>query len=380
MIPYGRQDISEADIAAVVEVLRSDWLTQGPAVPDFESAMAHRCGAAHAVAVNSATSALHLSCLALGVGPGDIGWTVPNTFVASANCLRYCGAAVDFVDIDPQTLNIDIDALTAKLRQARIAKKLPKVLIPVHFSGRSCDMMAIGALAEEYGFRVIEDASHAVGARYLSGQVGNCAYSDLTVFSFHPVKVMTTGEGGMVLGNDDALIDHVARLRSHGITREPGQMVSENEGGWYYQQIALGYNYRMTDMQAALGLSQLVRLDAFLESRRTLAQRYDSLLAGMPLDRPPLDDDSAWHLYVVRLHDNTRRQAVFDGMRAKGVGVNVHYIPVHLQPYYRNLGFSAGMYPVAEDYYAGALSLPLHPRLDGAGQDHVVDALRGLLP
>lgn len=378
-IPYGRQDISPADIDAVVEALRSDWLTQGPAVERFEQAMASYTGAARTVAVNSATSALHIACQALDIGPGDLGWTSPNTFVASANCLRYCGAEVDFVDIDPVTLNLDPQALEAKLRQAKAQNRLPKVVIPVHFSGRSCDMQALRALADEYGFRLIEDASHAVGARYAGQPVGAGAYSDLTVFSFHPVKIITTAEGGLVLGNDPALMQRVARLRSHGITRDPTCMEGESEGPWYYQQIELGWNFRLTDLQAALGLSQLTRLEAFVARRRTLARRYGELLAGLPLDAPPYDDDSAWHLYVIRLHDAARRRAVFDGLRAANIGVNVHYIPVHLQPDYRRLGFKPGDFPNAERYYAGAISLPLYSGLSEADQDRVVETLKGLL-
>ncbi len=378
-IPYGRQDIDAADMAAVAAVLESDWLTQGPAVPRFESAMAARCGVVGSVAVNSATSALHLACLALGVGRGDLGWTVPNTFVASANCLRYCDADVDFVDIDPQTRNLSIPALEEKLRAARRVGRLPKVVIPVHFAGHSCDMEAIGALAREYGFRVIEDASHAVGARYGGAPVGSCAHADLAVFSFHPVKIMTTGEGGLLLSRDEALLRQVARLRSHGITREAGEMEGDSEGPWYYQQVDLGFNYRMTDMQAALGLSQLGRLEHFLARRRSLARRYHSLLADLPVNRPTPDEDSAWHLFAVRLHDAARRRQVFERMRAAGIGVNVHYIPVHLQPYYRRRGFKPGDFPNAEAYYAGALSLPLHARLTEAEQDRVVASLREAL-
>lgn len=374
-IPYGRQDIDAADMAAVAAVLESDWLTQGPAVTAFESAMARRCGAAGAVAVNSATSALHLACLSLGMGPGDLGWTVPNTFVASANCLRYCGAEVDFVDIDPASRNLSVAALEDKLCAARRAGRLPKVLIPVHFAGRSCDMAAIGALAREFGFRVIEDASHAVGARHAGAAVGGCAHADLAVFSFHPVKIMTTGEGGMILSRDASLLQRAARLRSHGITREVGEMEGGSDGAWYYQQVELGFNYRMTDMQAALGLSQLGRLEQFLARRRALARRYDSLLSDLTLDRPEMDDDSAWHLYPVRLRDAARRSQVFERMRGAGIGVNVHYIPVHLQPYYRRLGFRPGDFPNAEAYYAGALSLPLHARLTDAEQDRVVQIL-----
>ena len=379
MIPYGRQDIDEADIAAVVSVLRSDWLTQGPEIPRFEAAMAARCGTQGAVAVSSATAALHLACRVLDIGPGDVGWTVPNTFVASANCLRYCGAEVDFVDIDSKTLNLSVPALAEKLQRAKRAGLLPKVVIPVHFAGRPCDMAAIGALSQEYGFRIIEDASHAVGARYGAAAVGACAHSDMTVFSFHPVKVMTTGEGGMVTARDPAVLKRLARLRSHGITRDTEEMEGPCEGPWYYQQVELGFNYRMTDLQAALGYSQLARLDRFLARRRALARRYDELLEAFPLARPPLDDASAWHLYVVRLWDATRRRPVFEALRNVGIGVNVHYIPVHLQPDYRRLGFQPGDYPVAETYYEGALSLPLHARLTDAEQDFVVAALREAL-
>lgn len=379
MIPYGRQDIDVADIEAVNEVLQSDWLTQGPAVPRFEAAIATRCGVTGAVAVNSATSALHLACMVLEIGPGDIGWTVPNAFVASANCLRYCSADVDFVDIDPVSRNISISALQAKLRDARRAGRLPKVLIAVHFAGSSSDMESIGRLADEYGFRVIEDASHAIGARYAGRPVGCCEYADLAVLSFHPVKIITTGEGGMLLGNDAAFLRRAARLRSHGITREASEMDCESEGAWYYQQIELGFNYRMTDMQAALGASQLARLDGFLGRRRELARRYGRLLADLPLALPVEDMDSAWHLYSVRLHDAQRRREVFDGLRGAGIGVNVHYIPVHLQPDYRRLGFRPGDMPESEAWYAGCISLPLHARLTDAEQDYIASRLREML-
>ena len=379
MIPYGRQDVTEEDIAAVAAVLRSDWLTQGPVVPRFEEAVAARCGASRAVAANSATSSLHLACLALGVGPGDLGWTVPNTFVASANCLRHCGAVADFVDIDPSTLNLGVDALEEKLCGARRAGRLPKVLIPVHFAGLSCDMAGIARLADEYGFKVIEDASHAIGGRYRGQPIGCGRYADITVFSFHPVKIITTGEGGMALSNHATLADFMARLRSHGIRRDAAAQAAH--GPWYYEQTELGFNYRMTDIQAALGLSQFARLDAYVAARRRLADRYDRLLAGLPLRTPSRDpdSDSAWHLYVVRLEDAGRRRAVFEHLRAAGIGVNVHYIPVHLQPDYQSLGFAPGDYPIAEDYYARALTLPLYPTLSEAEQDKVVAALRVVL-
>jgi UDP-4-amino-4,6-dideoxy-N-acetyl-beta-L-altrosamine transaminase len=375
-IPYGHQEIDEADIAAVVAVLRSDWLTQGPAVSRFEGLMTDYCSAAQAVAVNSATSALHLACQALGVGPGDLGWTSPNSFVASANCLLYCGADVDFVDIDPITLNLSVEALATKLARAEQLGRLPKVVIPVHFGGRPCDMAGIRRLAGRYGFAVIEDASHAVGATCEGMPVGSSAYSDLTVFSFHPVKIMTTGEGGMVLGNDADLMRRVERLRSHGITREASEMVGASEGGWYYQQIELGYNYRMTDLQAALGASQLLRVDGFVARRRALAERYHQRLAGLPLALPPASDESAWHLYPLRLRQPQHRRAVFDALRAADIGVNVHYLPIHLQPWYqRKFGFRPGDFPNAEAYYAGALSLPLWPGLSDAMQDQVIEWL-----
>lgn len=378
-IPYGRQDVSQEDIDAVARVLESNFITQGPVAEHFEQAVASYCGVAHATVANSATSALHLACVALGVGPGDVVWTSPNSFVASANCARYCGADVDFVDIDLQTLNMSIPALERKLLDARAANRLPKVVIPVHFSGRSCDMIAISRLADEYGFRVLEDATHAIGARYRGRPIGCCAWSDLTVFSFHPVKIITTGEGGMVVGNDSGLMARIARLRVHGVTRDPATMESENEGGWYYQQIELGWNYKMTDIQAALGLSQMDRLDEFVARRRHLANRYRQLLGDLPLTCPDPDDDSAWHLYVVRLDEPSRRRAVYDALCQAGVGANVHYIPIHLQPDYQRLGFRSGDFPHAESYYAGALTLPLFPGLQENDQDAVVAALRQAL-
>ncbi|EGP46664.1 UDP-4-amino-4,6-dideoxy-N-acetyl-beta-L-altrosamine transaminase [Achromobacter insuavis] len=384
MIPYGRQSISDDDIAEVERILRSDWLTQGPDIEAFENSLATYCGASQAVAVCNATAALHIACLAAGLGPDDWLWTVPNTFVASANCGRYCGASVDFVDIDPDTYNMSVESLRSKLEQAEAAGRLPKVVIPVHFAGQSCDMAQIAVLAEQYGFRVIEDASHAVGADYAGRKVGCGAYSDMTVFSFHPVKIMTTAEGGAVLTNDAQLAARLRALRSHGITRDPALMSGEAEGAWYYEQHGLGFNYRITDIQAALGNSQLRRLDAFLERRRALARRYDELLADLPVVTPvqAASGRSSFHLYPIQLTDaaGASRRDVFAGMRARGVGVNVHYIPVHLQPYYRDLGFTSGMYPVAEDYYRRAISLPLYYGLTDAEQEQVVQALRDCLP
>jgi UDP-4-amino-4,6-dideoxy-N-acetyl-beta-L-altrosamine transaminase len=378
-IPYGRQTISEEDIRAVSEVLRSDFLTQGPAVPAFEAAVKAHCGAAHAVAVNSATSALHLACLALGVGPGDRVWTSPITFVATANCARYCGASVDFVDIDPGTFNISVAALAAKLEQAKKEGALPKVVIPVHMCGQSAEMADIHALAQRYGFAVIEDASHAIGGRYRNGAVGDCRYSDITVFSFHPVKIITTAEGGMAVTNNAGLARHMALLRSHGITRETDDMTGPSEGGWYYEQLELGFNYRMTDVLAALGSSQTRHLDEWVARRHALAARYDSELAALPLALPHRHPDaySAWHLYVVRLRQDAplSRQALFAALREDGIGVNVHYIPVHLQPYYRRLGFRPGDFPAAEDYYARAISIPIYSGMSDDQQDRVVERM-----
>lgn len=379
MIPYGRQHISSTDIDAVVEVLQSDWLTQGPAVPKFETGLAAQCNAKYAVAVASGTAALHLAYKGLGLGPGDLLWTSPITFVATANAARYCGADVDFVDIDPRTCCMSVKALANRLTEGESRRRLPKIVVPVHFAGRSCDMEKMRSLADRYEFRIVEDACHALGGGYRNAPVGSCRYSDATVFSFHPVKNITTGEGGAVLTNDGGLSARVERLRSHGITREPDEMNGESEGAWYYQQVELGWNYRMTDLQAALGASQLQRLDVFMKRRRALAGRYDRLLAGLPLQRPSPDGDSAWHLYVIRLNDTARRRAIFDGMRAAGIGVNVHYIPVHLQPDYRRMGFGPGAFPAAEAYYAGALTLPLHAGLSDAEQDRIATTLSGLL-
>ena len=379
MIPYGRQDVSAADVAAVVAVLTSDFLTQGPAVPRFERAVAEACGAPHAVAANSATSALHVACLALGLGPGDALWTSPITFVASANCALYCGAAVDFVDIDGATLNLCPQALAAKLAAAERAGRLPKVVMPVHLGGQPCDMAAIGALARRYGFRVIEDASHAIGASDGDAPVGACRFSDITVFSFHPVKIVTAGEGGVATTRDPVLAEAMRRRVAHGITRDPAAMTGEVDGPWSYEQIELGFNYRMTDLQAALGASQVARLHDYVSRRHAIADRYDALLAGLPVRVPQRRGPgrSALHLYPIRLGAVARtRRAVFEFMRGRGIGVNVHYIPVPSQPYYRALGFRPEHYPEAARYYAEAISLPLYPTLRLEQQDAVVAALR----
>lgn len=383
-IPYGRQDISEEDIRAVVDVLRSDFLTQGPAVPAFEKCIADYCGTQHAIAVNSATSALHIACLALGVGKGDKVWTTPITFVASANCALYCGASVDFVDIDPRTYNMSVERLAEKLAHAEKTGDLPKAVIPVHLCGQPCDMAGIHALGQKYGFRIIEDASHAIGGRYRNEPIGNCRYSDITVFSFHPVKIITTGEGGMAMTNDAQLAKRMQLLRSHGITRDANEMTHAPDGPWYYQQIDLGFNYRMTDIQAALGKSQMQRLDEFVAKRHIIASRYDRLLADAPVITPwqHADSYSGLHLYVIRLKlaeiAKPHRQ-VFEALRAAGIGVNLHYIPVHMQPYYQKQGFKAGDFPEAEEYYGTAISLPLFPALTNEQQDHVVSTIKSLL-
>jgi UDP-4-amino-4,6-dideoxy-N-acetyl-beta-L-altrosamine transaminase len=384
MIPYGRQDITQTDIDAVLTVLQSDYLTQGPVVPRFEQLVSSHVGAKHALAVNSATSALHIACLALGLGRGDWLWTTPITFVASANCGLYCGAQVEFVDIDPQTYNMCPVALKSKLEKAKLEGKLPKIVVPVHLCGQPCDMAAIHALSLEYNFKVIEDASHAIGGRYKGEFIGNCRYSDITVFSFHPVKIITTAEGGMALTNSVELAEQMALLRSHGITRDAKHMTHEPDGPWYYQQVSLGFNYRMTELQAALGVSQMDRLDAYVARRHELAKRYDLLLQDLPVVTPWQHPDSysGLHLYVIRLQldqlTKTHRQ-VFEEVRELGVGVNLHYIPVHTQPHYSKMGFKADDFPQSERYYAEAISLPMFQTLTVSQQDEVVSVLRKVL-
>ncbi len=382
-IPYGRQTISEADIAAVEAVLRGSFLTQGPVVPEFEQAVASHVEANHAVAVNSATSALHIACLALGLGIGDRLWTSPITFVASANCGRYCGAEVDFVDIDPSTGLMSVAALEKKLEQAASSGKLPKVLVPVHLCGTSCNMAAIADLAERYGVAVLEDASHAIGGHYRDEPVGNCRYSAITVFSFHPVKIITTAEGGLATTNDPHLAQHMAELRSHGITKEEGRFERPATGPWSYEQQELGFNYRLTDMQAALGLSQLERLETIVAERQRLLGVYRKKLSSMPVSllEIPRSVSSSLHLAVIRLHntDPQHHRLVFEGLRAAGIGVQLHYSPVHLQPYYRRLGFAEGDFPEAEAYARNAISLPLYPGLHEREQERVVQELWSLL-
>jgi UDP-4-amino-4,6-dideoxy-N-acetyl-beta-L-altrosamine transaminase len=382
-LPYGRQTITEADIAAVEAVLRSSFLTQGPAVPAFEQAVAAKVGANHGVAVNSATSALHIACLALGLGPGDRLWTSPITFVASANCGRYCGADVDFVDIEPATGLMSVAALEQKLEQAERDATLPKVVVPVHLTGASCDMAAIGALAQRYSFAVLEDASHAIGGRYRGEPVGNCRHSAITVFSFHPVKIITTGEGGLATTNDPQLAQAMAELRSHGIVREPERFEQPPAGPWVYEQQQLGFNYRMTDVQAALGLSQLQRLETIVAERNRKLQSYRELLAALPVQLLEVPEGvlSAVHLAVIRLEGASLAQhrQVFEGLRANGIAVQLHYSPVHLQPYYRRLGFGEGQFPQSEAYASSAISLPLFPGLTAEDQQRVVKVLEELL-
>jgi len=384
MIPYGRQDITPADIESVIAVLKSDFLTQGPAVPKFEAAVASHVNAAHAVAVNSATSALHIACLALGLGPGDILWTTPITFVASANCGLYCGATVDFVDIDAKTYNISVQALEEKLVDAERNGKLPKILVAVHLCGQPCEMDDISRLSKKYGFKIIEDASHAIGGKYKSEFIGNCRYSDITIFSFHPVKIITTAEGGMALTNSDTLAEKMQLLRSHGITRDSNKMTHTADGPWYYQQVDLGYNYRMTDIQAALGISQMTRLDQYVALRHSLVDQYNLKLQNFPIRKPWQHPDSysAFHLYVIRLNMESIKKShleVFNDLRKADIGVNLHYIPVHTQPYYQKLGFKPGDFPEAEKYYSEAISLPLYATLGSEDQNTVIDRLKSAL-
>lgn len=384
-IPYGRQDITKEDVSAVVEVLESDFLTQGPKVPEFENSIKEHCNAKYALAMNSATSALHVACLALGVGQDDIVWTTPITFVASANCALYCGATVDFVDIDPQTYNLSAQALKEKLQIAKVEGTLPKVVIPVHLCGQPCDMESIYELSKEYGFSIIEDASHAIGGKYQNQPIGSCQYSDITIFSFHPVKIITTAEGGVATTNSQELAQKMELLRSHGITRDSDLMTHEPDGSWYYQQVMLGFNYRMTEMQAALGVSQIKRLNIITDKRHQLAKKYDSLLANLPVITPYQHSDgySGLHLYVIRLKTDQIQKShkeVFDALRAANIGVNLHYIPVHLQPYYQqNLGFKKGDLPEAELYYAQAVSLPMYPDLTEEQQVYIAKTLGSIL-
>jgi len=384
MIPYGKQDINQSDIEAVIAVLKSDFLTQGPQVPLFEKNVSNYCNAQYGVAVNSATSALHVACLALGLGKDDWLWTSPNSFVASANCGLYCGAKVDFVDIDPKTYNLSVEELKKKLIQAKKDNKLPKIVIPVHFAGQSCDMQSIHKLSKEYGFKILEDASHAIGGKYLDKPIGGCQYSDITVFSFHPVKIITTAEGGLATTNQKELAEKMQLFRAHGITREPKLMTKKTEGGWYYQQVELGFNYRMNDLQAALGIAQMKRLDKFITIRHSLKQRYDDLLKDLPLITPAqsLDSYSSLHLYPVQLKLEQLSKAhnqIFDELRKNGVGVNLHYIPIHMQPYFQNMGFKKGNFPIVEDYYSRAISIPIYQGLTTELQDKVVAVLKKIL-
>ena len=380
IIPYGRQDITDADVAAVVAALRSDFLTQGPAIPQFEAALSSAIGCDYTVAVSSATAALHIACAALGLQDGGLLWTVPNTFVASANCARYCGADVDFVDIDPVTWNMSVDALTEKLDRARMAGRIPDIVVPVHFGGQPTEQEAIWKLSEEYGFKVLEDASHSIGAARNGERVGSCRWSHATVFSFHPVKIVTTGEGGAVTTNDPVVAERLFLLRSHGITRDPASFVLESAGPWYYEQLLLGFNYRITDIQASLGTEQLRRLPDYVAKRNELAVAYDKALHGVPVGLPTVTSDnySAFHLYVIRIPDDSpvSRRQVVDHLRSGGIMANVHYMPVHLQPYYRSLGFSPGDFPESEAHGRQAVTLPMFPSLTGSQQQTVVAAIR----
>ena len=384
MIPYGRQDINQADIDSVLGVLQSDFLTQGPQVPLFEKKVSDYCGSEFGVAVNSATSALHVACLALGLGRGDYFWTSPNSFVASANCGLYCGAKVDFVDIDPRTYNLSAKELEKKLIQAKKSNKLPKIVMPVHFAGQSCNMKKIHALSQEYGFKIIEDASHAIGGKYLDKPIGGCQYSDITVFSFHPVKIITTAEGGLATTNSEELVEYMRLFRSHGITHDSSLMTKLTEGDWYYQQVDLGFNYRMTELQAALGVSQMQRLDKFVTQRHILQKRYDLLLNGLAIIKPYQDQDSysALHLYPIQVDLDSvdkSREKIFNELREAGIGVNVHYIPIHTHPYYQQLGFKVGDFPNSESYYNRVISIPLFHAMTLGQQDEVVNNLKNIL-
>jgi UDP-4-amino-4,6-dideoxy-N-acetyl-beta-L-altrosamine transaminase len=384
MIPYGKQDITQQDIDGVLEVLQSDFLTQGPKVPEFEKALIEHTKVKYAFALNSATSALHVACMALELGEGDWLWTSPLTFVASANAGLYCGAKVDFVDVDPKTYNMCPKKLERKLIEAKIKGRIPKVLIPVHLSGQSCNMAVIHRLCNDYGVKIIEDASHAIGGSYLGEPIGNCKYSDITVFSFHPVKIITTAEGGAALTNDGELAKKISCYRSHGITRDPKMMTEPSHGAWYYQQIALGYNYRMTDLQASLGVTQMSRLDEFVSQRHLIAQRYNLLLKNHPVKIPyQLENTySGLHLYIIRLRldrISLGHKEVFDKLRANGIGVNLHYIPVHMQPFYKSMGFKVGDFPESEKYYSEAISLPMYPNLSEEDQDKVVEVLGSIV-
>jgi len=384
VIPYGKQDINQTDINSVIDVLQSDFLTQGPQVPLFEQMVSNYCSADYGVAVNSATSALHIACLSLGLGKGDWLWTSPNSFVASANCGLYCDARVDFVDINLQTYNLSVEELEKKLIRAKQEDKLPKILIPVHFAGQSCDMKKIHSLSQEYGFKIIEDASHAIGGKYLDKPIGGCQYSDITVFSFHPVKIITTAEGGLATTNDEKLAERMQLFRSHGVTRDAKLITNVSEGDWYYQQVDLGFNYRMTELQAALGVSQMQRLDEFTTKRHILQERYDSLLSGLPIIKPYQDKDSysALHLYPIQIDvdkSGRSRKQIFNKFVENGVNVNVHYIPIHMQPYYQQFGFKEGDFPNSEAYYACTISIPLFYGMTDSQQDRVVSILKKAL-
>ena len=381
MIPYAKQDISDEDIDSVIEVLKSDFLTQGNKVPLFEDIISERVGAKYALAANSATSCLYLSCLSLGLSKEDILWTSPITYVASANCALYCGAEVDFVDIDPLTWNISVEILEEKLKTARKIKKVPKILVLVHLAGNPCDLQKVFDLSKEYGFSIIEDASHALGSKYSGEHIGSSVYSDISVFSFHPVKNITTGEGGMILTNNQKLSEKIHLYRSHGITRDTKKMINKEEGLWYYEQLLLGFNFRMSDIHAALGISQMNSLDKFISKRNDISQIYTEELKGLPLtiQRVRKEDLSAWHIFVIRLKLSElklSRLEIYNSLRNMGIGVNVHYIPVHLHPFYKNLGFNKGDFPNSENYYDGAITIPMFTKLKKKEIKYVIQALK----
>ncbi len=375
MIPYSRQSINENDINEVIKVLKSEMITQGPIVEKFEKTICSYTSSNYSVLTNSATSALHISCLALGLSKGDILWTSPNSYVASANVGLLCNAKVDFVDIDPENYNMCPTALSIKLKNAEKLGQLPKIVMPVHFAGQSCDMIKIKKLSEKYGFKIIEDASHAIGGSYNNTKIGSCRFSDITVFSFHPVKIITTAEGGCAITNNEEIFEKLKLLSSHGVTRNPKFMAEKNSDKWVYDQISIGFNYRMSDMNAALGLSQLLRIDCFLKKRNKIAKKYFQQLKNIDLKLPKQEDYnlSAFHLFPIQVKN---RKRIYELFHQNDIKVNVHYRPIHTQPFWQKRGFKSGLFPNSEFYYSQAISLPIFYDLNDELQDNVIKILQ----